>query len=694
MPKLTIDGKEIVVEDGVTVFQACNLASIEIPHFCFHERLNIAGNCRMCLVEMEKSPKPIASCAMPASEGMIIHTNTPKVQKAREGVMEFLLINHPLDCPICDQGGECDLQDQAFKYGRGTNRFKENKRSIKDKNFGPLIKTHMTRCIHCTRCIRFATEMAGVEEMGALYRGEHMEVTSYLEKTLTSELSGNMIDLCPVGALTSKPYAFKARSWELEKTESIDVLDALGSNIRIDARGLEVMRILPKINDEINEEWLSDKARFAYDGLKNMRLDRPYVKKNGRLLEASWEEALSIIAGKLKSLQGEEIAAIAGTLACTESMFLLKKLFNLLNCKNIDANQFGYKIDYSSRGNYLFNTSIAGIEGADLCLLIGANPRSVAPVLNARIGKLQRSGRLKVARLGEVDNQTYKITELGSKVEVLQEILSGKHAFTAELKEAKYPMIIIGDGVYSRPDGEAILSLVHEIVEKYNIVRNNPQTLEEGENLEDWNGFNILHNHASMVGSLEIGFTPGENGKNVKEILEAAEDGKIKFVYLLGADEIDVTKLKNTFIVYQGHHGDVSANIADVILPGAAYTEKNATYVNMEGRAQVARAAVLPPGQAKEDWLIIKLLADKLGVSLDILNLEDVRNEMAKISSTFANIDNIIPGELVKFTSNKKLEGGELKKVPTNYYMTDSISRASITMAKCLQALQEQEKVA
>ena len=421
MQKLTIDGKEIEIDDGLTVMQACESAGIEIPHFCFHERLKIAGNCRMCLVDIEKSPKPVASCAMPASEGMVIHTNTARVLKAREGVMEFLLINHPLDCPICDQGGECDLQDQAFKYGKGKSRYSEDKRSVKDKNLGPLVETHMTRCIHCTRCIRFSTDVAGIPEMGALGRGEHMEIVSYLERTLTSELSGNVIDLCPVGALNSKPYAFTARSWELEATESIDVMDAVGSNIRIDSRGLEVMRILPKLNEDINEEWLSDKARFSYDGLKNQRLDRPYLKKNGKFQEASWESAISAINTKFNSLKDKSaIAAIAGTTSPCETMFLLKNLLSKLGSVMYTANQFGYGFDLSSRGNYLFNTTIAGIEKADVCLLIGANPRQVAPVLNARIGKMVRAGLLTVGRIGEQDDQTYKIKELGSDITLLE----------------------------------------------------------------------------------------------------------------------------------------------------------------------------------------------------------------------------------------------------------------------------------
>ncbi len=675
MPKLIIDKIPIEVEDGLTVMQACQMAGKEIPHFCFHKRLNIAGNCRMCLVEVEKAPKPVASCASPVTEGMIVHTNTAKVQKAREGVMEFLLINHPLDCPICDQGGECDLQDQAFKYGKGSNRFHENKRSVKDKYIGPLIKTHMTRCIQCTRCIRFATEVAGVEEIGTIYRGEHMEVTSYLEQSLTSELSGNMIDICPVGALTSKPYAFKARSWELTSTESIDIHDAVGSNIRVDAKGLEVMRILPKLNEDINEEWLGDKSRFSYDGLKNQRIDRPYIKKNGKLVACSWQEALSAASEKIKQLKGEEIASIAGTLVSCEAMFALKKLLSSVGSNNIDANQFNYKIDTLARGNYLFNTSIAGIEQADLCLLVGANPRQNAPILNARIGKMQRAGALKIARIGEADDQTYKIYELGSDLNLLEDILSDKHPFATELKNAKKPMIIVGDAALLRKDSSAILDVIHQIVEKYHLMR------------AGWQGFNILHNHASMVGSLDVGFCPQNGSLKAAEIVEQTKAGKIKLLYLLGADEIKIEKAEDFFVIYQGHHGDVGVNYADLILPAPAYTEQDGIYVNLEGRAQKARKAVQPPRQAREDWQIIVSLANELGINLGFNNLNQIRLSLAEYAMVFDNIDELVENQFVKFISeDKKINEAPLTKVPVNYYMTDAISRASVTMARCIKA--------
>lgn len=683
MPKLVIDGKIIEVEDGVTVLQACEIAGKEIPHFCFHERLNIAGNCRMCLVEIEKSPKPVASCAMPVQEGMIIHTDSSKIRKARHGVMEMLLINHPLDCPICDKGGECDLQDQAYKYGLGENRFAENKRSVKDKYMGPLIKTHMTRCIHCTRCIRFATEVAGVQDMGAIYRGEHMEVTSYLDQAVTSELSGNMIDLCPVGALTSKPYAYKARSWELVKTESIDVSDALGSNIRVDTKGLEVMRVLPKICEDINEEWISDKARFSYDGLKYQRLDAPYIRTNGKLLEVSWSEALATIADRIKTYPGRQIAAIAGNLINVEALFCLKKLFSSQRSNNLAANQFSYKIDTSSRGNYLFNTAISGIEKADLCLLIGANPRLAAPVLNARIGKMQRQGVLNVFRIGTIDDQTYKITDLGDDVNIISRIITGNHEFSASLKAARNPMLIIGDGVYGREDGYAILALIHTMLEKY------PNFIQA-----DWNGFNILHNHAATVGALDIGFMSEDKGFGAVEILKNIEEQKINFLYLLGADEIDMTRTRNAFVVYQGHHGDAGAAAADVILPSCSYVEQDSIYVNLEGRPQFARAALPPLGQAKEDWRIIRDLANILNVKLPD-NLNEIRTMLAGEAAVFADIGNINQESLSRFTSENTLqEDKKITKAPINYYMTDVISRASVTMARCSRLKNGEKEVA
>ena len=590
MPKITIDGREVEVEAGLTIMQVADQLGIEIPRFCYHERLQIAGNCRMCLVEVEKMPKPVASCAMPIGEGMVIRTDTPNVQKARKGVMEFLLINHPLDCPICDQGGECDLQDEAIAYGHDRGRYIETKRAVKDKDFGPLVKTAMTRCIQCTRCIRFVTEIAGVPELGATYRGENMEVTTYVQKALSSELSGNIIDLCPVGALTSKPYAFTTRPWELRKTETIDVHDALGSAIRLDVRGGAVMRVVPRVNDEINEEWLGDKSRFSYDGLKRQRLDSCYVRRNGKLEKASWQEALAAVAAKAKDLPGSKIAAIAGDMADCEAMLALKDLMASLGSPNIDCRQDGAKLDPSSRAGYLFNSTIAGIEDADALLLIGTNPRWEAPVLNARIRKRYLRGNFPIALLGPQVDLTYRAEWLGNDAATLEQIAAGTHPFCATLAGAAKPMLILGQGALARADGAAILGAARRIAEGAGLVK------------DGWNGFNVLHTAAARVGGLDLGLVPGQGGRDLAGILDGAEKGEIELVYLLGADEFDLSRLGKAFVVYQGHHGDAGAHRADVILPGAAYSEKSATYVNTEGRAQTTRLAIFPPGEAKEDW--------------------------------------------------------------------------------------------
>lgn len=672
MPKLTIDGKEITVENGMTVLQACEQAGVEVPRFCYHERLSIAGNCRMCLVQIEGGPpKPAASCAMPAGEGMVVHTDTPMVKKAREGVMEFLLINHPLDCPICDQGGECDLQDQAVAYGRGTNRFEENKRSVVDKYMGPLIKTFMNRCIQCTRCIRFSTEIAGVPELGATGRGEHMEVGTYVGKAISSELSGNLIDICPVGALTSKPTSYKFRSWELKKTESIDVLDAVGCNIRVDSRGLEVMRILPRLNESINEEWISDKTRFSFDGLKLQRLDRPMVKKDGRLTTVSWEEAFATITNRLRGLSGEKIAAIAGDMVDSEAMLALKDLMSSLGSPHLDCRQDGAALDNSIRASYLFNTTIEGIEKADVCLLIGTNPRHEASLINARLRKRYLKGGFTVASIGKAADLTYPVLQLGDHLAALEEIVAGSHSFSEALKNASNPMIIIGQDALKRNDGEAVLALCHTLAENYNIVK------------EGWNGFNVLHKAASRVAGLDLGLVPAENGRDVAGILEGSESGDIEVVYLLGADEIDTDKLKNSFVIYQGHHGDKGAHCADVILPGAAYTEKNATYVNTEGRVQRGRCAVTPPGEAKEDWRIIATLAEFLGNPLPYTSLSGIRQKMAEIAPHFARIGAVTNAPWQDFGKKGNIALEPLEGNGENYYMTNPISRASRIMAEC-----------
>jgi NADH-quinone oxidoreductase subunit G len=675
MPKITIDGQDYEVPAGITIFQACELAGIEIPHFCYHPRLNIAGNCRMCLVEVEKSPKPVASCAMPVADGMVVHTKTPLVHKARRGVLEFLLINHPLDCPICDQGGECDLQDLTLFYGPDQSRFKENKRTVTDKYLGPLVSTHMTRCIHCTRCIRFLTEIAGVEELGATYRGEHMEITNYIEAALHSELQGNIIDLCPVGALNSRPYEYKARPWELRKTESIDVMDAVGSNIRIDSRGNEVMRILPRLHEDVNEEWLSDRTRFAYDGLKLRRLDVPMVRRNGRLEATDWRDALRAVRDRLVGLAGDKIAFVIGDLACAESMLLVRELAERLGCPNVDCRQDGAKLSGRHRVEYLFNTTIAGIERADLCLLVGSNPRWEAPLVNARLRKRWRMGGFRVARIGAAFDLTYPVEHLGDGADVLQAIADGAHPFCEALRKAERPMLVFGMGAVARPDGAALLALGHRIVERFGLIR------------DGWNGWNVLHTAAARVGGLDLGLVPGEGGRDVAGILEGVERGEIEFVYLLGADEIDVSRLRGAFVVYQGTHGDRGAPIADVILPGAAYSEKNAIWVNTEGRVQHGRLAVFPPGEAREDWKILRALSEALGRTVPLDNLGAVRRRLAEIAPVFATEDVIVPAAWAPFGVPGPLSPEPLRSPITDFYLVNPICRASRTMQRCSQEI-------
>ncbi|HZT20706.1 MAG TPA: NADH-quinone oxidoreductase subunit NuoG [Dongiaceae bacterium] len=671
MPKLTIDGKAIEVPAGATVLQACEMAGAEIPRFCYHERLSVAGNCRMCLVEQEKAPKPIASCAMPAGEGMVIHTNTPMVRQARRGVMEFLLANHPLDCPICDQGGECDLQDQAMAYGMDHGRYAEAKRAVTDKNFGPLIKTSMNRCIHCTRCVRFTTEVAGVEELGALGRGEHMEISTYIEKALNSELSANIIDLCPVGALTSKPYAFVARPWELRRTESVDVMDAVGSNIIVHTRGREVMRILPRLNESVNEEWISDKTRFACDGLTRQRLDRPYVRRDGRLRPASWPEAFQAVAERLKGVAGGRIAALAGDMADAESMLALKDLMAALGSPNLDCRQDGSALDPRCRAGYLFNTTIAGIERADACLIIGSNPRWEAPIINARILKRSHQGRFPVAVIGERLNLTYRYEHLGEGPDTLQALAEGRHPFAETLRTAERPMLILGQGALARPDGAAVLHLARRLAESAGLVK------------EGWNGFNVLQTAAARVGALELGFVPGEGGRDLAGILAGARTGEIEVVFLLGADEIDMAGLGRAFVIYQGHHGDAGAHRADVILPGAAYTEKDGIYMNTEGRPQLGLRAAFPPGEAREDWSVLRALSQVLGKPLPYDDILQLRRRLFQLNPRFQRLDGVEPAAWGEFGRAGSLDGAPFRSPIANFYMTDPISRASETMAKC-----------
>jgi len=676
MAKVTIDGIVVEVANGSTILQAAEQAGIEIPRFCYHERLSIAGNCRMCLVEVEKTPpKPIASCGYPVADGMVVHTDSPMVRKGRRGVMEFLLINHPLDCPICDQGGECDLQDQAMGFGADHSRYDENKRAVPDKNLGPLVKTSMNRCIHCTRCIRFITEVAGVPDLGATARGEHMEVGTYVEKALGSELSGNIIDLCPVGALTSKPYAFVARPWELQKVDSIDVLDAVGTNIRIDARGTEVLRILPRINEDVNEEWLGDKSRFALDGLKRRRLDRPWVRENGKLRAATWDQAFDAIATKLKGLSGDRIGAIAGDLVDAESVLALKDLLASLGSTNVDCRQDGARLDATRRDFYCFNTSIAGIEEADAILIVGSNPRKEAPVLNARIRKAWAASGLPVAVIGSETDLTYPVLHLGTEPSLLTDLHAGSNAFATILANAKKPMIIVGQGALARPDGTAILAAAWRL------------SAHVGALSFDWHGFNILHTAAGRVGALDLGFVPGPNGKGVDSML----DGGVDLLWLLGADGFDPARIAaGTFVVYQGHHGDAGAQRADVILPGAAYTEKSGTYVNTEGRAQRAFKAVYPPGEAREDWTILRAFSAVIGKTLPYDTIEALRARMEQINPVFGRV-----GFMPRFGCSDHtgptgdpsvLSDAPLVSTVPNYYATDPISRSSPTMAACIEA--------
>lgn len=676
MPKLTINGEEVEFEKGLTVLQVCEQAGVEVPRFCYHERLSIAGNCRMCLVEVKPGPpKPAASCALPAGDGMEVLTESDMVKKARNGVMEFLLVNHPLDCPICDQGGECDLQDQAMAYGRDGSRFAENKRAVKDKYMGPLIKTIMTRCIHCTRCVRFSAEVGGVEDMGLLNRGENAEISS-LEKAVSSELSANVIDLCPVGALTSKPYAFEARPWELKKTESIDVMDAVGSNIRVDSRGNEVKRVLPRLNEDVNEEWISDKTRYACDGLSKRRLDKPYLRgADGKLAAVDWNTAFAAIKEKVDSAKPDEIAAIAGDQCDVESLYALKDLMGRLGVSSIDCRQDGAKLTTGSRGDYLFNTTIAGLEEADAILIVGSNLRWEAPIINARIRKTWLASPTKIGVIGEKRDLTYKYDYIGAGPDSLQEVADGKHSFANVLKDAKRPMIIVGPGAVTREDGAAVLAMARKLADDTGMIS------------DDWNGFNVLHTAASRVGGLDLGFVPGEGGHDVGGILDGAASGAIKIVYLMAADDIDASKLKDAFVIYQGHHGDVGAHAADVILPAAAYTEKAGIYVNTEGRVQMARRAVFPPGDAREDWTILRALSDVLGQTLPYDNHGDLRNAVYKACPHMREIDATAPAALSKAAKPEKMDSTAFESPIENFYVTDPISRASETMAECTRVI-------
>ena len=665
MPKIIVNNKEVEFEEGMTILQACELAGAEIPRFCYHERLSIAGNCRMCLVEMEKSPKPVASCAMPAVDGMKIKTNTSFVEKARKGVMEFLLANHPLDCPVCDQGGECDLQDQSLFYGLDNSRYTENKRQVKEKYMGPLIKTEMTRCIHCTRCIRFATEIAGIPELGAVGRGEDMEITTYLEKSMESELSANVIDLCPVGALTSKPYAFEARPWDLKKTETIDVMDAVGSNIRVDTYGWEVKRILPRVNEDINEEWISDKTRYACDGLLKQRLDTPYIRENGRLKKSSWSQTLKLLITKLKSFDPNEIAGLVGDLADLEMIYCFKSFFEKsLGSTNLECRQDKIYINPEERMNYIFNSSIKGIEDADLILLVGTNPRLEATILNARIRKAYINSRLKIYSIGNPGDLTYPYHNIGSNTSVVREIVSGSHEISNKIKKSKRPLVIIGESALYGKAGQYVFETLKNFLFSNNFIK------------KEWNALNILTQQASRVGAIDLG-VHSINEKENFSFFDKLDNDDFKFLYLLGVDNINFDK-KDKFVVYQGSHGDKGAEIADIILPGAAYTEKNGLFVNLEGKLQNAYKASYPPGDAREDWVIFKDLATMMKKPLEYNNVKYLRESINK--KIQQKIDHV-----VNKTNSIDFVDENISIKSIDYYHTNPIARSSKVMSECRQ---------
>jgi NADH-quinone oxidoreductase subunit G len=681
MPKAKVNGVEVEFESGMTVLQVAELAGEEIPRFCYHERLSIAGNCRMCLVEVKPGPpKPQASCALPAAEGQEIITDSPMVKKARQGVMEFLLINHPLDCPICDQGGECDLQDQSMGYGRDVTRYEENKRAVEEKYMGPLVKTVMTRCIQCTRCVRFITEVAGVPEIGLISRGEDVEITTYLNEAITSELSANIIDLCPVGALTSKPYAFNARSWELKKTESVDVMDALGSAIRVDARGPAVLRVLPRTNDEVNEEWISDKTRYAVDGLSRQRLDRPFIRRGGKLEPASWAEAFDAIAEKLQASSAERMGVIAGDLQDAESMKAALDLFGGTGVTSFDCRQDGIALGGGPRESWLFNSTLEGIEAADVVLLVGTNPRVEAPVLNARFRKMWLSGKTRFGLVGESANLTYRHDHLGAGASTLRGLADSDSDFVKAFQAAERPAIVVGQGALHDP---STLAAIAELAAAVGVVR------------EGWNGWNVLHTAAARVGGLDLGFVPRDGGKSAGEMVQK---GALDVLFLLGADEIDLSKT-DAFVVYLGTHGDAGAHRADVILPGAAYTEKPGLYVNTEGRVQRGERAVFPKGEAREDWTILRALSEHLGAKLPYDSLDQLRAKLFADHPTFGQLDYAPGATPTTFDLAGLGTAGELSDAPLAssiraFHLTNPIARASVTMAECAALASGAQKIA
>lgn len=666
MVNVWIDGHQVQVEKGSTILQACSQIGIEIPRFCYHERLSIAGNCRMCLVEVEKSAKPVASCAMPVAEGMKVFTETPLVKKAREGVLEFLLINHPLDCPICDQGGECDLQDQAMAYGSDRGRFYEFKRGVDDKNIGPLVKTIMTRCIHCTRCVRFATEIAGVEDLGTTGRGRDTEIGTYVEKAFQSELSGNVIDLCPVGALTSKPYAFTARPWELKSTESIDVSDAVGSNIRIDVRGSEIMRVLPRLHDDVNEEWISDKTRFSYDGLKRQRLTTPLLRQGEQFIPVTWAQALESVSEKLST--ASTLHAFAGDLCDTESLVVLRDLFQNLNADRIESTAVLPSLSPDLRVQYMSNSTLAGLENSDVCLLLGLNPRFEATLVNTRLRKAVLLQQLSVYSLGNPVQLTYPHTHLGNDLSILSQILEGRHPFCQTLRRAKRPSVLIGKAFLEH----APLQMAQELTRFVPLIQSN------------WNGWNVIPLHASSVGALDVGYSPVSKEK----------DFHSDVTYLMGVDDeamIQQIRQQSKFVVYQGHHGDVGALHADVILPGAAFTEKEGLYVNLEGRPQKTKVAFYPAGDARQDWKILRALGEWMGIQLPYEDESQLEQRMQQVAPHLRQVGEIQKADASLFDAQRvpfALPSGSLSRTVSQFYMTNVICRASQTMAKCVKSIE------
>ena len=665
MLKLKVNNIDVEVEEGLTVLQACEKAGVEIPRFCYHEKLSIAGNCRMCLVEMEKSPKPVASCAMPAAEGMNIKTNTAFVEKARKGVMEFLLANHPLDCPVCDQGGECDLQDQSMFYGVDKSRYKENKRSVPEKNMGPLIKTQMTRCIHCTRCVRFATEVAGVPELGAIGRGEDMQITTYLEQSMQSELSANVVDLCPVGALTSKPYVFEARPWELKKTETIDVMDAIGSNIRVDTYDWEVKRVLPIINEDINEEWISDKTRYACDGLLNQRLDTPFIKYNGKFEKASWKEVYKIIKSKFENISKEKVCGFVGDLTNMETGYIFKEFFDrTLDSQSYESRSDNRFIDIKKRENYLFNSTINGIEESDLIFLVGTNPRYEATILNSRIRKSYLNNNTKIISLNDLGDLTYPYESLDGKTKTLKDIFDGNHEISKKIIGANNPMIIIGESLLNLGSSKYFFNSIKNFL------------IQNKKISEEWHSFNILSCDASTVGNYDLRII-NENNNLLKDL----QNHKFDIVYLIGQDNLNFDK-KDEFIIYQGSHGDKGAEIADIILPGSAYTEQDGYFTNLEGKLQKAYKASYPPGDAKEDWQIINELAE-------LMNNRKLFNDKEELESSMLNHINLQKEKQInEEDKTNKIDENDfhdevLRVNVKDYYFSNVVARSSKTMIEC-----------